>query len=82
MVVRFQNLNQFCFLLSSWLLPFAVRILFPWSVFLMDEDGPWEDPHHLRKKRNVSSLGNQNMESITKFFVTNLPQGCTPWEVS
>ncbi|MFS7906738.1 hypothetical protein Hanom_Chr01g00062731 [Helianthus anomalus] len=48
----------------------------------MDNDGPWEDPHHLRKKdksRVNERLGNDN---ITKFFVANLPQGYTPWEVS
>ncbi|KAJ0713808.1 putative RNA recognition motif domain, nucleotide-binding alpha-beta plait domain superfamily [Helianthus annuus] len=48
----------------------------------MADDGPWEDPHHLQKKdkiRNKEKLGSEN---VTKFFVTNLPLGCTPWEVS
>ncbi|KAJ0759799.1 putative RNA recognition motif domain, nucleotide-binding alpha-beta plait domain superfamily [Helianthus annuus] len=45
-----------------------------------DEGGPWLDPHH-RSKKGVSNASSGKV-SITKYFVTNLPQGCTPWEVS
>ncbi|KAJ0823993.1 putative RNA recognition motif domain, nucleotide-binding alpha-beta plait domain superfamily [Helianthus annuus] len=47
----------------------------------MVDDGPWLDSHHMRKKekKGASVL---NGSPITKIFVTNLPTGCTPWEVS
>ncbi|KAJ0441099.1 putative RNA recognition motif domain, nucleotide-binding alpha-beta plait domain superfamily [Helianthus annuus] len=48
----------------------------------MEEDGPWEDPHHLRKKDKNRNKDKLNKDNITKFFATNLPQGCTLWEVS
>ncbi|KAM0035329.1 putative RNA recognition motif domain, nucleotide-binding alpha-beta plait domain superfamily [Helianthus debilis subsp. tardiflorus] len=48
----------------------------------MEEDGPWMDPHHLGKKAGIDNKGKQGTKNVTKFFVTNLPQGCTPWERS
>ncbi|KAJ0522979.1 putative RNA recognition motif domain, nucleotide-binding alpha-beta plait domain superfamily [Helianthus annuus] len=48
----------------------------------MEEDGPWEDPHHIRKKDKSNHHEKKAVENITKFFVTNLPEGCTPWEIS
>ncbi|KAF5775443.1 putative RNA-directed DNA polymerase [Helianthus annuus] len=48
----------------------------------MEEDGPWLDPRSKRKSKNRGSEGKMDRGVITKFFVTNLPQGCTPWELS
>ncbi|KAJ0480124.1 putative RNA recognition motif domain, nucleotide-binding alpha-beta plait domain superfamily [Helianthus annuus] len=48
----------------------------------MEEDGPWLDPHSKRKANNRGSEGKLDRGVVTKFFVTNLPQGCTPWELS
>ncbi|KAJ0776316.1 putative RNA recognition motif domain, nucleotide-binding alpha-beta plait domain superfamily [Helianthus annuus] len=48
----------------------------------MEQDGPWLDPHHLRKKKFHEANGKQTKEKITKFFVTNLPSGCNPWDIS
>ncbi|KAJ0880670.1 putative RNA recognition motif domain, nucleotide-binding alpha-beta plait domain superfamily [Helianthus annuus] len=56
----------------------------------MEEDGPWELPRHVRKKENGHNRhsddevmderkGNGN---VTKFFITNLPPGCRPWDVA
>ncbi|KAJ0871292.1 putative RNA recognition motif domain, nucleotide-binding alpha-beta plait domain superfamily [Helianthus annuus] len=45
-----------------------------------DGGGPWLDPHHRRKKE--VHVGKESNAIVTKFFVSNLPQGCTPWEVS
>ncbi|KAJ0910431.1 putative RNA recognition motif domain, nucleotide-binding alpha-beta plait domain superfamily [Helianthus annuus] len=45
-----------------------------------DEGGPWLDPHH-RSKRGAPNAFSGKVP-VTKFFVTNLPLGCTPWEVS
>ncbi|KAJ0724258.1 putative RNA recognition motif domain, nucleotide-binding alpha-beta plait domain superfamily [Helianthus annuus] len=48
----------------------------------MEEEGTWVDPH-LKRKSKSSGFGGKTVNgSITKFFVTNLPQGCTPWELS
>ncbi|KAJ0856583.1 putative RNA recognition motif domain, nucleotide-binding alpha-beta plait domain superfamily [Helianthus annuus] len=48
----------------------------------MENEGPWLDPHHLRKKKVGTQGGVKDKEAISKFFVTNLPQGSTPWEIS
>ncbi|KAJ0523865.1 putative RNA recognition motif domain, nucleotide-binding alpha-beta plait domain superfamily [Helianthus annuus] len=56
----------------------------------MEEEASWELPRNLRKKgkeihRNVGvevleeKKGNG---SVTKFFITNLPPGCRPWDVA
>ncbi|KAM0065404.1 putative RNA recognition motif domain, nucleotide-binding alpha-beta plait domain superfamily [Helianthus debilis subsp. tardiflorus] len=48
----------------------------------MEQDGPWLDPHHLRKKKFYEVVGKQSKKKITKFFVTNLPSGCNPWDIT
>ncbi|KAJ0879411.1 putative RNA recognition motif domain, nucleotide-binding alpha-beta plait domain superfamily [Helianthus annuus] len=48
----------------------------------MEEDGPWLEPRSKRKSMNKGPERKMDRGSITKFFVTNLPQGCTPWELS
>ncbi|KAF5763781.1 putative RNA recognition motif domain, nucleotide-binding alpha-beta plait domain superfamily [Helianthus annuus] len=47
----------------------------------MDEEGPWLDPHHLRKKGKSMNSSKASKENITKFYITNLPIGCRPWDV-
>ncbi|KAJ0793170.1 putative RNA recognition motif domain, nucleotide-binding alpha-beta plait domain superfamily [Helianthus annuus] len=43
-------------------------------------DDVWIDvPSKNRKERNGGKLSDKN---VTKYFVSNLPFGCTPWEVS
>ncbi|KAJ0733596.1 putative RNA recognition motif domain, nucleotide-binding alpha-beta plait domain superfamily [Helianthus annuus] len=44
------------------------------------DDEEWRDVpiHRNRKERNG---GNKTDRNVTKYYVTNLPLGCTPWEV-
>ncbi|KAJ0826228.1 putative RNA recognition motif domain, nucleotide-binding alpha-beta plait domain superfamily [Helianthus annuus] len=48
----------------------------------MADDGPWLDPHQNKKKNKNVKNGIHGKGNITKFFITNLPEGCTPWELS
>ncbi|KAJ0681965.1 putative RNA recognition motif domain, nucleotide-binding alpha-beta plait domain superfamily [Helianthus annuus] len=48
----------------------------------MEEEGPWLDPHHLRKKGKDKVYNKVQKENITKFFISNLPIGCRPWDVA
>ncbi|KAJ0457176.1 putative RNA recognition motif domain, nucleotide-binding alpha-beta plait domain superfamily [Helianthus annuus] len=52
-----------------------------------EEEGSWKDVPSKRKYINKGSVGDQygnrsNRGNITKFYVTNLPSGSNPWEVS
>ncbi|MFS7960705.1 putative RNA-binding domain superfamily [Helianthus anomalus] len=45
-------------------------------------EGPWLDPHHLRKKGKENGINRHPKDIITKFFISNLPAGCRPWDVA
>ncbi|KAJ0865336.1 putative RNA recognition motif domain, nucleotide-binding alpha-beta plait domain superfamily [Helianthus annuus] len=49
----------------------------------MEDDGSWKDVPVKKNNRKKGFSGDKiNNGNITKFYVTNLPTGCTPWEVS
>ncbi|MFS7928774.1 putative nucleotide-binding alpha-beta plait domain superfamily, RNA-binding domain superfamily [Helianthus anomalus] len=48
----------------------------------MEEEGSWLDPHHRRNKGKGPDNKKVGKEDITKFYVTNLPVGCRPWDVA
>ncbi|MFS7996883.1 hypothetical protein Hanom_Chr12g01135141 [Helianthus anomalus] len=42
----------------------------------MDSDGPWLDPHHLKKKDKGHLPHATGRDNVMKFFVSNLPDKC------
>ncbi|MFS8028753.1 putative RNA recognition motif domain, nucleotide-binding alpha-beta plait domain superfamily [Helianthus anomalus] len=48
----------------------------------MEEEGPWLDPHKRRKKGRDNGCNMDSKGNITKFYISNLPVGCRPWDVA
>ncbi|KAJ0532536.1 putative RNA recognition motif domain, nucleotide-binding alpha-beta plait domain superfamily [Helianthus annuus] len=48
-----------------------------------DEEGSWKDVPGRKTRRGRGNKGASNFKGpVTKFYVTHLPPGCIPWEVS
>ncbi|KAJ0435072.1 putative RNA recognition motif domain, nucleotide-binding alpha-beta plait domain superfamily [Helianthus annuus] len=48
-----------------------------------DEGGSWKDVPLKKNHKNKGDAGNTSLKgNITKFYITNLPLGCNPWDVT
>ncbi|MFS7926962.1 putative RNA recognition motif domain, nucleotide-binding alpha-beta plait domain superfamily [Helianthus anomalus] len=49
----------------------------------IDDAGDWNDIPSKKNPRNNGGSGIRNHRgNITKFYITNLPKGCRPWDVA
>ncbi|MFS8013407.1 hypothetical protein Hanom_Chr14g01332581 [Helianthus anomalus] len=48
-----------------------------------DDGGSWKDVPVKKKHRDLGDNRDKSAkDNITKFYITNLPSGCRPWDVA
>ena len=45
------------------------------------DEEDWQEVFHGRRRHQEIRTAGKGAATITKFFISNLPKGCTPWDV-